>query len=151
MASEADLDTELLIRGRLQERFPQDGFLGEETGRDELAGCRRHLGGRPDRRHPAVRQRDDAAGASRSPIVRDGTVELGFVYSPARDELFVGRRGAGATLNGRPIRVSACAGLTAGMVGVGYSPRVRPDAVPAAVRAAARDRAACSTATAPAP
>ena len=39
-------------------------------------------------------------------FVRDGIVEIGFVYSPARDELFVGRRGAGATLNGAPIRVS---------------------------------------------
>ena len=57
----------------------------------------------------------------------DGTVELGFVYSPVRDELFIGRRGAGATLNGRPIRVSDATGLDRGMVGVGYSPRVRPD------------------------
>ena len=38
MASEADLDTEMLIRDRLQQRFPEDGFLGEETGRDELDG-----------------------------------------------------------------------------------------------------------------
>src|ERR1700732_1719596 len=37
MASEADLNTELLIRGRLKEKFPEDAFLGEETGRTEVA------------------------------------------------------------------------------------------------------------------
>ena len=33
MASEADLNTELLIRDRLAKAFPEDAFLGEETGR----------------------------------------------------------------------------------------------------------------------
>ena len=33
---------------------------------------------------------------------------LGVVYDPLRDELFTGERGRGATLNGRPLRVSAC-------------------------------------------
>src|ERR1700747_1306230 len=37
MASEADLNTELLIRGRINARFPQDAFLGEETGRTEFS------------------------------------------------------------------------------------------------------------------
>ena len=36
MASEADVNIEVLIRDRLRKRFPRDGFLGEETGRDEL-------------------------------------------------------------------------------------------------------------------
>ena len=58
--------------------------------------------------------------------LRHGTVELGFVFSPARDELFVGRRGAGATLNGKPIQVRAATSLTEGLVGTGYSPRVPP-------------------------
>src|SRR3712207_2114489 len=31
LASEADINTELLIRKRLAEAFPQDAFLGEET------------------------------------------------------------------------------------------------------------------------
>ena len=37
MASEADLNTELLIRDRISARFPQDAFLGEETGRTEFS------------------------------------------------------------------------------------------------------------------
>ena len=126
MASEADLDTEVLIRGRLKERFPQDGFLGEETGGDELEGVAGIWVVDPiDGTQPFV---SGMSGWCVSiAFVLNGMIEMGFVYSPARDELFIGRRGAGATLNGRPIRVSDAPGLNVGMVGVGYSPRVRPD------------------------
>jgi myo-inositol-1(or 4)-monophosphatase len=37
MATEADLNTELLIRDALKLRFPEDAFLGEETGRTKFA------------------------------------------------------------------------------------------------------------------
>src|SRR5271163_1874166 len=37
MVSDADLTVELLVRDRLRERFPEDAFLGEETGRTEFA------------------------------------------------------------------------------------------------------------------
>ena len=36
MASEADVKTEALIRERLKSRFPEDAFLGEETGHTEF-------------------------------------------------------------------------------------------------------------------
>ena len=32
LVSEADLETELLIKDRLARHFPEDAFLGEETG-----------------------------------------------------------------------------------------------------------------------
>jgi myo-inositol-1(or 4)-monophosphatase len=51
---------------------------------------------------------------------------MGFVSSPARGELFIGRRGQGAMLNGKVIRVRAASSLIEGIVGVGYSPRVKP-------------------------
>ena len=40
-------------------------------------------------------------------LVVDGEPLVGVVYDPIRDELFAAERGAGATLNGAPIRVSA--------------------------------------------
>ena len=52
---------------------------------------------------------------------------MGFVNAPARNELFIGRRGHGATLNGEPISVSDSTRLDDGIVGVGYSPRVGAD------------------------
>lgn len=39
-------------------------------------------------------------------LARDGVVEYGVVYDPAKEELFSARRGEGAFLNGRSIHVS---------------------------------------------
>src|SRR6185312_13557987 len=39
-------------------------------------------------------------------IVRDGRPVAGVVFNPILDETFAARAGAGATLNGEPIRVS---------------------------------------------
>ena len=124
MASEADLDTEILIRERLKERFPEDAFLGEETGRTELKdgiwvvdpidGTQPFISGM-------------GCWCVSIAFVWRGSLELGFVFSPARDELFVGRKNFGATLNGKKIQVRSGAKLTDGIVGVGYSPRVRPE------------------------
>lgn len=50
----------------------------------------------------------------------EGSVEAGAVYAPALDMLFAGRRGKGASLNGRPMRVSDMAVLAGSMVDVGF-------------------------------
>ena len=60
-------------------------------------------------------------------MVVDGRIEMGFVFAPARGELFIGRRGGGASLNGKPITVSAAASLTEGILGVGYNSRLPTD------------------------
>jgi myo-inositol-1(or 4)-monophosphatase len=59
-------------------------------------------------------------------FVLDGRTELGFVAAPARGELFIARRGHGATLNGAPIAVRTAARMTDGLVGIGYSRRTPP-------------------------
>ena len=61
-------------------------------------------------------------------MLSHGAVEAGLVFAPARAELFAGRRGAGATLNGKPIHIKNTTKLSDGIIGVGYSPRVQPDA-----------------------
>ena len=126
MASEADLNTEVLIRDRLKAAFPEDAFFGEETGRSEVEGA------------PGVWVVDPIDGTQpfisgmsswcvSIAFVADGRLEMGFVASPARRETFIGRCGRGSTLNGAPIRLRAASKLTEGIVGVGYSPRVKPD------------------------
>lgn len=127
LASEADLDVEVMIRGRLQSRFPEDAFLGEETGRQSVAGT-----------SPGIWVVDPIDGTQpfvngmsswcvSLAYVADGVLEMGFVAAPVRREVFAGRRGQASTLNGRPIAVKAVAGVTEGMLGVGYSPRLAAD------------------------
>lgn len=126
MASEADVQTEVLIRDRLKGRFPDDAFLGEETGRSEIGASRGIWVVDPiDGTQPFISGM--TSWCVSIAFVLDGVVQMGFVASPARGEVFVGGRGRGATLNGALIRVSTATRLNNGIVGVGYSPRVTPD------------------------
>jgi myo-inositol-1(or 4)-monophosphatase len=126
MASQADLKTEELIRDALRKRFPGDGFLGEETGRDELGSADCIWVVDPiDGTQPFVNGL--TSWCVSIGLLVDGRIEMGFVTAPAREELFIGRRGKGATLNGKPIRVVEASDFTKGMLGVGYSPRVPAD------------------------
>src|SRR5215469_12810109 len=104
MASEADVNVEMLIRNRLQSRFPEDAFLGEETGRTEFSTEQGVWVVDPiDGTQPFI---NGLAGWCVSiAFVLNGTLEMGLVYGPARGELFQGRRGQPATLNGNRIQV----------------------------------------------
>jgi myo-inositol-1(or 4)-monophosphatase len=126
MASEADLNTEILIRDRLKRRFPDDGFLGEETGRDERgeSGCI-WVVDPIDGTQPFISGM--TAWCVSIALVVDGVNEMGFVFAPARNELFAGRRGGKATLNGKPAQVRNVSTLKEGILATGYSPRVSCD------------------------
>jgi myo-inositol-1(or 4)-monophosphatase len=50
----------------------------------------------------------------------DDGMLAGVVYNPVTDELFRAERGAGATLNGEPIRVSATTELSQALVATGF-------------------------------
>jgi myo-inositol-1(or 4)-monophosphatase len=126
MASEADLNTELMIRDRLAKVFPDDGFLGEETGRTDVASGRGLWVVDPiDGTQPFV---SGLTGWCVSiAFVLDNALIFGMVYAPARNELFAGGRDFPATLNGSPVERHPGKAITDGIVGVGYSPRVTPD------------------------
>jgi len=125
LASAADLSTELLIRGRLDARFPEDGFLGEETGASEFGEGQGIWVVDPiDGTQPFV------SGLSSWCVsigfVRDGAIRFGMVYAPARGELFAGGIGFPATLNGAPVGRHPGRSIREGITGFGYSPRVSP-------------------------
>ena len=127
MASQADVATEVLIRDALRARFPGDGFLGEETGRGDLGSADCIWVVDPiDGTQPFVNGL--SSWCVSIGLLVNGTIEMGFVTAPARNERFAGRRGHPATLNGKPIRVAGAASLTEGMLATGYSPRLKPDA-----------------------
>lgn len=126
MASEADLNTETLIRDRLQNDFAEDAFLGEETGLSSF---------KPDQGIWVVDPIDGTqpfiSGMSgwcvSIAFLRGDTLEFGMVYAPARNELFAGGRHHPATLNGGPVSTHPSKSVSEGIVAVGYSPRVSPD------------------------
>jgi myo-inositol-1(or 4)-monophosphatase len=126
VVSQADVNTELLIRERLASRFPGDAFFGEETGPHGVEGA------------AGIWVVDPIDGTQPFTLglptwcvsiafIQGAVMEIGLVFSPAASELFAAQRGRGATLNGRPISVSKAISLREGMVGVGYSTRTDPE------------------------
>jgi myo-inositol-1(or 4)-monophosphatase len=63
----------------------------------------------------------------------EGTLVAGAVYDPLREELFTGARGAGAALNGRPLRVSTATELLRSLLVTGFPYDLRED-LPAKLR-----------------
>lgn len=126
LASEADLNTELLIRDRLTKAFPQDAFLGEETEPTAYA---------PGQGIWVVDPIDGTqpfclgltSWCVSIGYMQDGVIQFGFVIAPARDELFAGGRNVPSTLNGKPIRVAPAASIRDGLTCTGYSPKSGPD------------------------
>jgi myo-inositol-1(or 4)-monophosphatase len=119
MVSDADRDAESLIRGMIGKARPLDAILGEEgssvAGRsglrwvvDPLDGTTNYLYGLPIWSVSVACE--DAGGGL-----------VGVVLDPCVDELFAAQRGRGATLNGRPIHVSAADDLSRALIGTGFS------------------------------
>ena len=105
----ADRETEALLRGRLLERFPKDGFLGEESGsKASSSGFRWII-------DPIDATRNFVRGI---PIwatlvgleYKDETV-AGVVEIPALGQTFRALRGDGAFRGDRRLAVSIVAGL----------------------------------------
>ena len=127
MASEADENTELLIRAAIAAAYPDDNFLGEESNEsfDYNPGAGTWIIDPIDGTQPFV-------NGIRSWCISiayydEGQVRVGVVYDPTSDELFAAQSGGGATLNGNPIKASSANSLLDGLVSVGYSNRVTPE------------------------
>lgn len=119
----ADVEAQSLIVHRLRRRFPAHGILAEE-GLDATAGTEWRW---------VVDPLDGTKNFARGipnfcvciAVERGGVVELGVVYDPMHEELFVAARGSGAWCNGQPIRVSEVSELEAAFMGTGLPHRVR--------------------------
>jgi len=128
VVSEADVEVEKLIRGAIEARFPDDAFFGEEFGHNEVDGAEAIWIVDPiDGTQPFLKEL--SSWCVSIGFASKGVLEMGFVAAPARDEIFVGRVGHGATLNGRPIRVSDSTSLDDGLLSIGMSPRIGADEI----------------------
>ena len=117
--TETDGRVEAHIRARIEEAFPEDGFLGEETG------------GKPGRQAWVVDPIDGTANFARSiphfcisvAFVGNGEVLLGAIVNPVLDETHSARLGRGAQMNGRPVRVAGTTDIAATSFEMGWSRR----------------------------
>ena len=116
--TEIDLLCEKEVIGRVQKTFPSHAFLAEESGTtkgdsdhqwiiDPLDGTVNYSHGYP-------------AYCVSIGYQCKGEVVVGAVYNPCLDELFVAERGKGATLNGKPIAVSAASDLRLSLLATGF-------------------------------
>lgn len=121
----ADRETEALIRGRLAELRPDDGFFGEESGAetgtsgltwvvDPIDGTVNFLYGIPQY---AV----SIAVVEGEPDPLTWRALAGAVANPASGETFTARLGGGAFLDEAPIRVGPEIELSQALVGTGFA------------------------------
>ncbi|MBX3427361.1 MAG: inositol monophosphatase [Pirellulales bacterium] len=115
--TDADLASERAIRDAVLAAFPGDGFLGEESAdrsqldepycwvADPLDGTTNYV-----HRNPCY--------ATSVAVAHRGELLAGVVLDPTREECFAAAKGQGATLNGRPIRVSSAPDLRSALAAV---------------------------------
>ncbi|HKB01236.1 MAG TPA: inositol monophosphatase family protein [Gemmataceae bacterium] len=127
LVTEADHASQQAIRTFLMARFPAHDFLGEED-----------LGAKEGRLRPDVPTwivdpldgtanyvHDVPAYCVSVGFAANGELVAGAIYDPRQGEMFSAATGLGATLNGRPIRVSAVSELRAALLATGFPPDPR--------------------------
>ena len=115
----ADRESEEVVVARIRDRFPEDGFLGEEGGQrgaggeartwivDPLDGTSNFIAGFP---FWCV----SVAAREKRQIV------AGVVWDPLRREMYSAEKGAGAFRNGERISVSDRRGLNGAFLATGF-------------------------------
>ena len=123
LVSEADRAVESFIANAILAAFPEDGFVGEETGSrvadsgiwvvDPIDGTQDFLLNLP-------------TWCVSIAFVVDGRLAFGLITCPVTGDVYAARVGAGATWNGVPIRAASATSLADGVTAVGYSQRSTP-------------------------
>lgn len=123
LVTDADRASETLVASRISAAFPDHRLVGEEgIARDTGSGAEAAyawivdpLDGTTNFAHSYPHFAVSIA------LAHEQTVVLGVIYDPMRDELFVAERGAGATLNGRRLRVSSTDSMIRALLATGFS------------------------------
>ncbi len=114
LVTEADLASEWAIYEFIHGRYPEHHFLGEEglcqdEGRSRYRWIIDPLDGTSNYVHRFPYY------AVSIGLEHDGTLIVGAIYDPNRDEMFSAAKGRGATLNGVPIAPSTTEDLSQAM------------------------------------
>ncbi len=121
LVTEADLASEALIIERIKSYYPRHSILAEESGEaviiggdntwkwiiDPLDGTTNYAHGYP-------------CFCVTIALEHEGEIVIGVTYDPTRNELFAAEKGRGATLDNKPIRVSAETKLADSLIVTGF-------------------------------
>jgi myo-inositol-1(or 4)-monophosphatase len=118
LVTDADIAAERSIVDSIRRVFPDHAILGEEESTaditsdelwviDPLDGTTNFAHGIP---HFAVS----------IAFLRDGRAECGVVWNPIREDLYVARRGQGATHNDARLQVSTETSMDQSLIGIGF-------------------------------
>lgn len=132
--TQVDQDTERTIRRAIMARYPQDGFWGEEYGAsgnadrlwvlDPIDGTTNYIRGMEEY-------------AISLAYLCGGQPAVGVVYCPRTGSLYTAIQGMGACKDGKPVHVSADAGLRDTVIGMAFAHR-NPELAPCIHRMVAR-------------
>jgi myo-inositol-1(or 4)-monophosphatase len=121
LVTEVDLECERMCRDVLAERFPDHDVLAEEMGAGPDGVSRSRFRWVFD---PVDGTTNYAHGlpiyCASLALEINGRSAVGAIYDPTRRELFTAERGAGASLNGVPLRVSDSATLIDSLLVTGF-------------------------------
>jgi myo-inositol-1(or 4)-monophosphatase len=120
--TEVDKESEQLIQKIIRKDFPSHGIQGEEST--------------PSRGRSALWIIDPLDGTSNYihqfplfsisiAVFEKGWVQMGLVYDPVHQEMFTAKKGEGAYLNGRRVRVSRVSALSDSLMATGFPFRAR--------------------------
>ncbi len=120
LVTEADQESEDLILGRIKELFPDHSILSEEAGehlfdQSEYCWVVDPLDGTTNYTHQYPMVSISIA------LLQNQVPIVGVIYNPIMQELFLGEKGKGATLNGTAIHVSNVASLEMGLLSTGFA------------------------------
>lgn len=118
LVTEVDHQSEAFLLGEIQKKFPDHHIFSEETGiiqgNDEHIWFVDPLDGTVNYAHHIPIFTVSIGYASH------GTLMLGAVYDPMRDEMYTAERGKGAHLNGVPVHVSTATELQKSLLVTGF-------------------------------
>lgn len=116
-ATEIDRLAEKEIISIIKAAYPEHSILAEESGEhagndfvwviDPLDGTTNFIHGFPQY-------------AVSIALKYKGRIEIGVVYDPLREELFTAKRGGGAMLNNRRLRVTGLTSMKGALIGTGF-------------------------------
>lgn len=122
MVSIADKNVEAIIRDRIGDAFPEDGFLGEEMGIEKGENDCLWVIDPIDGTACFVNQMPTWCISVALMIGKEAVI--GLIYHPCNDELFSAVIGDGARVNGEPVKASDAKLVSDGVMGIGMSHRL---------------------------